>query len=254
MYLFGISVQWISILLHAWIFVLIVRRGLSHRFPIFTAYIAYGVVEMVLRSIFLSNPAIYFYVFWITAPLEMTLMVLAAHESFLRVFRGFYLLWWFRVLFPGAIAGSLVYSAWRGYTAPAFGASARGAAIVAAALAAQHVVLAIAILFFGLAMLLRVPRRIHEYRIILGFAISALAVAFAGTVRSTFGTSFRFLSEDFPAVAYLVVLAVWLSAVLPTEPSSEVLQQGPSVAQLINEMRRQLAWVRTFLGRGSRPS
>ena len=151
----------------------------------------------------------------------MILSLLAAHESFLKVFRSFYLLWWFRIFFPGAIVVAVAYSAWKGYASPPVHVSASGAAIISAALTAQYVILATSILFFVLAKFLHVPWRIHEYRFILGFGISSLAVAFGGAVRSAFGTRFEFVSEMLPAVAYMVALAVWLSAVLQAEPSND---------------------------------
>jgi hypothetical protein len=90
------------------------RQRLYARFPLFAAYIAYVAVQMVLRSAFLANQHFYFYVYWLTAPIEVILSLLAAHESFLKVFRSFYLLWWFRIFFPGAIVVAVAYSAWKG--------------------------------------------------------------------------------------------------------------------------------------------
>jgi hypothetical protein len=109
------------------------RQRLYARFPLFAAYIAYVAVQMVLRSAFLANQHFYFYVYWLTAPIEVILSLLAAHESFLKVFRSFYLLWWFRIFFPGAIVVAVAYSAWKGYASPPVHVSASGAAIISAA-------------------------------------------------------------------------------------------------------------------------
>ena len=251
MYWLGLTVEWICIALQGWILVLMLRGKLWLKFPLFSAYVAYVAVQMVLRSAFLSNPRVYLYVYWITAPFEMILTVLAVHESFLRVFRSFYLLRWFRILFPGAIVAALAYSAYEGYVSPPIHASPAAAAIISAALTAQYIILAIATLFFGLAMFLRVPWRIHEFRFMLGFALSALAVAFAGTVRSVFGTKFQFLSEMLPAVVYILTLVVWLSAVLHAEASNQrVLEEQVSGEQVISRMRRQSQVIRAFLKKG----
>jgi hypothetical protein len=100
-------------------------------------------------------------------------------------------------------------------------------------------------------MLLHVPGRLHEYRFVLGFAISSLAVAFGGAVRSVFGTNFRFLSEMLPAVAYIVTLTVWLSAVRHAElPNQQVLGEGVTGPQVISELRRQAQLIRAFLKKG----
>ena len=251
MYWFGLSLQWICVILQVWILVLMGRRSLYGRFPLFAAYIAYVAVQTVVRSAFLANQHLYFYVYWFTAPIEMILTVLAAHESFQKVFRSFYLLWWFRIFFPGAIVVALAYSAWRGYVSPPVHASAAGAAIISAALTAQYVILAISILFFVLAKFFQVPWRVHEYRFVLGFGISSLAVAFGGAVRSAFVTRFGFVSEMLPAVAYVVVLAVWLSAVLHAEPSNDhAAGERLSPEEAVNELRRQLLAIRSFLRKG----
>jgi len=247
MYWFGLTVQWICIIFQVWILVQMRRQGLGGRFPLFAAYITYVTLQMVLRSAFLANRHLYFYVYWFTAPIEVILSVLAAHESFLKVFRSFYLLGWFRIFFPGAIVLAVAYSARKGYFSPPVDVSPAGAAIISSALTAEYIILAISILFFVLAKFLHVPWRIHEYRFVLGFGISSLAVAFAAAVRSAFGTRFEFVSETLPAVAYMVALAVWLSAVLHAEQAN--LRPGESLSpeDAVSNLRRQLLVIRSFL-------
>jgi len=247
MYWLGLSVQITCAVLQSWILALLWRRNLWRKFPIFTGYIAYVLVRTIIGSATLSKPNIYFYFYWISAPGEMILMILAAHESFLKVFRSFYLLLWFRILFPGAIVVAVGYSAWKGYSSPPIQVSATGAAIISAALTAQYVILAISILFFLLAKFLHVPWRTHEYRFVLGFGISSLAVAFAGAVRSAFGTRFEFVSEMLPAVAYILSLVVWLSAALPAERSNDQPALRFSPERAVSDLRRQLLAIRSFL-------
>jgi hypothetical protein len=247
MYWLGLSVQITCVVLQSWILALLWRRKLWRKFPIFTGYIAYVLVRTIVGSATLFNPNIYFYFYWISAPGEMILMILAAHESFLKVFRSFYLLWWFRIFFPGAIVVAVVYSACEGYASPPVHVSAAGAAIISAALTAQYVILAISILFFVLANFLYVPWKIHEYRFVLGFGISSLAVAFAGAVRSVFGTRFEFVSEMLPAVAYMVTLTVWLSAVVSAERLSDQHGERLSPEDAVSDLRRQLSTIRSFL-------
>src|SRR5579859_1622777 len=140
MYWLGLTLQWGSVPLLAWIFILMGRKHLYHRFPLFAAYIAVVIVRTVLCSVFLSRPHAYFYVFWITQPFETLLAVLAVHESFLAVFRGFYHLTWFRLLFPGAIVTALAYAAWKAWAHPPIHATRWGAAIISTAIASQYVV------------------------------------------------------------------------------------------------------------------
>jgi len=247
---FGLALEWSSVALQVWIFVLMVRRNHYRRFPLFALYTAYLILATALRSLFLSNRRIYFYIYWFTEPGEILLAVLAVQESFRAVFRAFYLLWWFRFLFPGAIAAALGYAAWHAYAHPPFHASPIGAAIISMAIAAQYVIICITVLFFVLLRIIRVRRRPYEFSIVFGFGISALALAFAGLVRSEFGTKFSFLSEWLPGVAYLVAVVIWLSAMLGEEPKNgHIIAVRPSSEELVDDLRNQLQTLKKFLGK-----
>jgi hypothetical protein len=121
-------------------------------------------------------------------------------------------------------------------------------------LAAQYVVLTIALIFFALVKLLQVPWRIHEFRIVLGFGLSAGITALAASLRSDFGTRFAFLIYMVPALTYIVSLAIWLSAVvhpLParTRPASE---SSPELSpeEVVSKLTRELTAIRSLLKRG----
>src|ERR1043166_4794303 len=103
MYRLGLSLEWTSVALQIWILALIARGSLLARFPLYSSYLGYTLLRTVVCSALLSSPQAYFYVYWITAPIEVLLTLLAVHESFMKVFGNFYLLWWFRFLFPSAI-------------------------------------------------------------------------------------------------------------------------------------------------------
>jgi hypothetical protein len=251
MYWLGFTTQWLSVGLQLWIVILGFQRRLHRSFPIFTTYISYLVLQTALRSIFLSKGEIYFYIFWVTAPIEVLLTLLAAHESFMKVFGNFYLLWWFRFLFPSAIISALAYSGCTAYTHPPVNASPAGMAIISAQMASQYIILSISVLFFLLVKFLNIRWRVHEYRFVLGFGISALGMAFAGALRSEFGTKFTFLNEMLPPVSYVIALLVWLSAVRETEVQAEPsMEDRPSPRELMQELRYHLRIVRAFLKKG----
>lgn len=247
MFLFGQAVQWIGIGLLVVILILVYRGHLQRMFPLFTTYVAYMTLTTMLRSLFLSEPRIYFYVYWYAEPGAFLLKILAVHESFMHVFKSFYLMRWFRIVFPGTILLALLVSGWRAYTHPAQ-ASAAGSAIIAGAMAAQYIVLAISIVFIVLVAVLRVPWRIHEYRIILGFGISALAIFAEGALRSEFVTRFTFLSRMLAAMAYILALAVWVAAVrYPLSTSAPTADERLSLETLIHELRKDVGMIRTLL-------
>ena len=245
----GFALQLSGIALEICILVLMARRHLYRQFPVFASYITYVMLQTALRAAFLSNAHLYFYVYWCTAPVEVIFAILAVHESFLRVFHGFYLLRWFRVVFPGSIAIALLYSVVRGYFYPPVHASAVQAAIILTMLTGQYVILAISVVFFALVKLLGVPWRIHEYRIVLGFGISSVMTALAASVRSVFVTRFAFVSEMLPALTYILALAIWISAVVYPLPSEiEIICDQP-LEEVVKQLRRDRSVVRSLLRR-----
>ena len=248
LYWFGLSLLWIPIALLVWIFALMGRKNLFGRFPLFAAYASYMVVDLVLKAIFLSNWHIYFYVYWFAEPGEIVLSVLAVHESFLLIFRDFYRLSWFRLLFPGTIGMALVYSAWKAYVHPPVHVGAIGSLIISIAITTQYIILGISILFFLLARFIHVRWRLYEFRIVLGFGIASLLYAFGGVLRSESGTDFVFLSEYLPGVGYVLAACIWLSAMLAEEPKNGDNLADISHLQLLEELRLQLKTVRKFLG------
>ncbi len=254
MYWLGLGIAITGIPLFIWILVLLWRQDLLRTFPFFVSYIFYGLMTTIAASITLSNPHVYFYFYWITTPVQAVLAILAVHESFRRVFRVFYLVWWFRFCFPAGIAIALLYSALRGWVYPPVHASRAGTAIISTMMTAQYVILTISLGFFALVRLLHVPWRIHEYRFVLGFGVSSAAIAFAASVRSEFGTRFAFLSGMLPAVTYILVLLIWLSAVVyPLPAKAELAREQLSLLspeEVVSRLRRQLATIRSLLKSG----
>jgi len=250
LYWVGLSLLWVPLALRIWIFALMNRKKLFRRFPLFAAYISYTVVTAVLKAVFLSNRHIYFYVYWLSEPGEILLSVLAVHESFLRVFGGFYRLSWFRLLFPGTIGMALLYSAWKAYVHPPMHVGGVGAAIISTAITAQYIILGISVLFFLLVRLIHVRWRLYEFRIVFGFGVASLIYAFAGVLRSESGTSFDFLSKYLPGMGYVLAACIWLSAMLGEEPKNGQNMAGMLGPQLLEELRMHLKMIKRFLGPG----
>ena len=248
MYWLGSFLQWSTIALQLCISVLMARRKLLRLFPLFATYLAYIVGITILRAVFLFDHGAYFYIYWATQPGEIVLAILAVYESFVRVFRGFYGLLWFRLFFPAAILLALAYSAWSAVTHPPVHVSPLGAAIISAAVASDYVIVGIAVLFLAMVSILQVRWRLYEFRIVFGFGISALAMLFAGVLRSQNGTRFSFVSEFLPPMAYLLANLVWLSAMFSKE-SSNTQHLAEPTDRMIQELSGHLEVVRQFLKR-----
>src|SRR5258707_7658540 len=110
-----LAVQAICIALEVGVIVCLSRWGGWREVPVFLAYLVFILLRTIVGSIALSHEAFYFEFYWISAPLEIGLTVLAVLESFWRVFASFRLLRWFRLVLPASVAAALGYSAWRGY-------------------------------------------------------------------------------------------------------------------------------------------
>src|SRR5258706_4919681 len=110
-----LAVQAICIALEVGVIVCLSRWRGWREVPVFLAYLVFILLRTIVGSIALSHEAFYFEFYWISAPLEIGLTVLAVLESFWRVFASFRLLRWFRLVLPASVAAALGYSAWRGY-------------------------------------------------------------------------------------------------------------------------------------------
>jgi len=205
----------------------------------------------LVRSATLSRPELYFYVYWTAEPGALLLKLLAVYESFMKVFQSFYLLERFRLLLPGAITLALAVSVLRALSHPTEASKAASIVVAeaAAAMAAQYIVLAVSVLFIGLVMLLRLPWRVREYRMMLAFGISALGSFSEAALRFEFPNQFQTLSSMLASAAYTLALVVWVTAVgRRSTPKLEVVDQAVSPEHLVRELRRQLAVTRSMLG------
>jgi len=217
---------------------------------LFFGYLCYGLVRTTACAITLSRPHVYFYVYWATEPLAVILSILAVYECFRRVFRIFFLLRWFRFVFPASIAIALLGSALVSYISPPRHASVAGAMIISAMTAAQYVILAVSTVFFALVLLLAVRCGTHVYRVVMGFGFSSLATAAAAVVRSVFVAQFAFFSSMFPGIVYVFVLAIWLTAMLhPLPPEPVFVGEGFSPEEVVRVLRRDLSIIRLLLRR-----
>jgi len=239
-----ISTEWLPLALQAWLLILLVNKGLSRRFPLFLLYIVSQIVTGLARATLISNKS-YFYVYWWTAGIEALLSFLAIHESFRAVFRAFYRLQWFRMLWPGAIALIWAYAAWRAWANPPSHFTRTGAMLVSVAIVASYTIVGLALLFFLLVKIVRIRWHLYEFSIVYGIGFALLGMMIAALVRSEFGKKFAFMTEWGPPLAYLVGVLVWISAFLRTEPEIRI-DTPPDV--LLRGMRENLNVVRKISG------
>jgi hypothetical protein len=177
---------------------------------------------------------------------------MAIRESFLNILRPFTQEHWFRLLFWICIGTAAAYSIAKAILQP----SAKASILVAVALQGEqtfeYLVMAAALLYFGMYfVLLNIPRiRDFKYEsgVILGFLGNAVLANFGVLTRSVFGTRFFMVSKWLPAVAYIVGALIWFQTFMRTEP--EIFKTAePAVDLTPQQMKADLDRYQQFTER-----
>ena len=238
------------VVLESCVIAFVFRWWVWRSFPVYSTYLVFVLLRDLLLNATRFYPNTYFLAYWLSAPMDIPLTICAALESFWRLLGIFRLLRWFRFVLPTAIVVALAYSAYRGYRFPPVEVGPAGAAIIHASVTSHYVVLSIAVLFFLLAALFHVPWRIHEHRLLLGFGVASLAFAFGGSVRAVFGSNSAAISEQAPAIGYLVALLIWLSAVVHPVAKDGAISEPP--VEIVTGLKLQLRNLRSFVRNNTR--
>jgi hypothetical protein len=248
-----LTVQAICIALEVGVIACLSRWSGWRDVPVFLAYLVFILLRTIIGSIALSHLAFYYEFYWISEPLEIGLTVLAALESFWRVFASFRLLRWFRLVLPAAVSAALAYSAWRGYhydRFPLVEMTPAASALVSVTVMLQYAILGIALMYFLLGVLLHVGGRLREDRFILGFGVASLTAAFGGSIRGMFGDNFALVSREAQSIGYLIALLLWLSGSIQAIPERPALAGPPQ--EFMSDLKFQLRNLRSFVRKGGR--
>lgn len=241
-------IEWLPVTLQLWIIALFLRKRLYRRFPIFFVYTSCQILADVAQAVLVGGKN-YFYVYWCSAALIAVLSFLAIHESFLAIFKTFYRLSWFRLLWPGTIILIWTYAAWRAAVNPPLHFTRTGAILVFIAIVASYTIVGLALLFFLLFKIVRIRSHLYEFSIVYGLGLAALGMMIAALLRSEFGTKYAWVTEWGPPLAYLLGVVVWLSAFLRKEPQVKV-DVPPET--LLEELQQELKFAKRASKRSPR--
>jgi hypothetical protein len=241
-----------GIVLSSGLCVLLLVRGFQRPFRSFFAYTLFSVIASIAGLSVRNIPHFYFYFYWTSEIIYIILAMAALHEIVYVVFRKFYSMRWFRLIFPVIGLSMILLATVRAILTPR---PIAGNPIFEVVISLE---ILIRLLQFGLLVLFFVLIRFFHMRwrqipmgIALGFGIAAAGFLVIFLLRSEFGTKVDPIVRITPPIAYIIAVLVWLATFLRTE----VVRPEPGVAptltpeQMIAEIRRHTKTVKGILGR-----
>src|SRR5579864_957863 len=186
------------------ILIILIRRQLLRRFPWFSIYIGYELVQDSLRLAVAGNRGLYFKVYWVTAATSLVFTVLAVGESFLNVFRLHTRLRWFTRTVWACVGLALLYASLKAWFFPPVNRGWQTAAVIGSEVAVEYSISAVVLVYFGFRWIFRIRGQEWESGVMVGFGIYECLALGGFLTRSIFGSRYRIVSEWLPALAYII--------------------------------------------------
>lgn len=227
----------------------LIRKRLHRRFPWFLIYVAYSLLEAVLRLASAGNRDLYYHVYWLTTIGDSICSVLAVRESFLNVFRAYTRLRWFIWTVWICIVFAVLYAIYKAWVFPPMQANRRATIVIGLQFGLDCTMAAIGLLYFGLRRLVEIKGREWESGIISGFFIYAACETMPLVARSAFGARFGTASKWTPAIAYLIAEIGW--AVILSRPETPITPKPDLTIDDLTKLDQHRGALDRFLGRDS---
>lgn len=222
-----------------WLLIVIHRQHVRSQLPWFALYVAWGVLSnSVELGAWATIHQLYLVVYWWMEPIWLVLMVGAVRESFLRIFRGFTRMSWFRWAVSGVIAAVVAYSAWKAIYVPPVHGTRLTSFLVGAEFLFHWGIAAIGLLTMLLSWLVKEPTNTREDAVVNGFAISSGMIVASAVIFSFFGTKYLFLSRYLPSVGYFLALFLWIWAFSRAVEGLGFKELGMGPEDMLKEIRR----------------
>lgn len=221
------------------------------QFPGFAVFIGFSIASTFAGLATRNSPAGYARTYWASEALYVLLAFLVLLEVFRSVFRNFYRLRWFRLLFPMVGVLMICVAIIRTLANPPAHVNRAFTIVIFLELAVRFLQIGIFFLFFALVRFFHMHWRRHEFGIVLGFAISAAGNLAAFLLRSEFGTKMNYFVRMTPPIAYTVAVVVWLLTFLIPPPDNRLLSQSPGLTpeEMLAEVRQYRSSVKKILKR-----
>jgi len=194
-----------------WLLVVIHRQGVRRHLPWFALYVVWAVIlQSTQVVVWILSPRWYVAVYWWMEAVAVVLIVGAVRESFLRIFRGFTEMPWFRWTVSGVIGSIVVYSAWRVTYHPPAQSDRLAAFVLGSEFLFRWGIFGIALLTTALSVLVQEPMNTREDGVVTGFGIASFGFLIYVLTRSLFGTKYTFLTKYAPSVGYFGAVFLWI--------------------------------------------
>jgi hypothetical protein len=221
MFVINVSNLCISLVLEIWLAALLLRRDARRHFPLFVYYILLSVPTTTVRLLTVTHYAAYFYVFWLTEAVLLILGLASLHQVFHSIYKGFYNIRGFRLLYYGIIALVLIVTAINAVVNPPAQADPLVGLILRMGIAINLLRAGIAAFYGALIKPLDIGFRRYSTGIVMGFGISAIGPFIGYFALSIFGTRFEAFTRNIAGVAYIVGGLIWLLAFAGPEREDE---------------------------------
>jgi hypothetical protein len=239
--------------LQAGLCVLLILKGFQRPFRSFFAYTLFSVLASSAGLALRNHLTAYFYFYWISELIYIVLGLAALHEIIHVVFRNFYAIRWFRLLFPAVGAAMIVTAVLRTALVSRSGAPLESLfeMIVSLEILVRLFQFGLLALFFVLIWFFHMRWQQIPLGIALGFGVAAAGFLVVFLLRSEFGTKFNSIVRITPPMTYIAAVVVWLATFLRAEPSQPVQEQLSALKpqEIASELRRYTRAVKGFLGR-----
>lgn len=220
-------------------------------FPAFTVYIGFSIASTFAGLAARNSPAQYRHIYWTSEAFYVLLAFLVLLEVFKSVFRNFYRLRWFRLIFPSVGVLMICIAIARSLANPPAQVNRAYAVLIFLELAVRFLQIGLFFLFFALVRFFHMHWRRHEFGIVLGFAISAAGNLAAFLLRSEFGTKMNYFVRMTPPIAYTLAVVVWMLIFLIPPSDNRLLSQAPGLTpeEMLAEVRQYRSSVKKILKR-----
>jgi hypothetical protein len=230
--------------------VVMVRRRLHREYKFFFAYVVLTLLNASFLLAVSGNSKSYYYAYWVTELFSDILSLLALHEAFYECFYGFYLFWWFRLIFPGVVTIVIAISLGNAMLKAVAWRAPFGYLIFSLDSAVSYVKAGIFLAFILLVVVLHVRWRRYPYDIALGFAVSSLGTLVSYALWSK-GSRYALIVRYAAPLTYILATGIWLwSFAGRFEPAPRPeWRHDLTPAQLLEQMKEYIRTMKKAVGK-----